>query len=52
MEIVPATAPADLITQLTAFVGDNAVALVGLTFVGVSVSFIMRWFRKSSRVKA
>jgi predicted DNA-binding protein with PD1-like motif len=52
MQIVPLTAAADLVTQLTTFVTANAVAIVGVMFVGISVTFIMRWFRKSSKVKA
>ena len=51
--IIPATAATDLGTQLFAVIGANVVAIVGVIFLGVAVTFVLRWFSKSTRrVKA
>lgn len=51
MELIPANS----VTTLTATFGDlvaaNAIAILAILFFGVSVAFIMRWFRKSSKLK-
>jgi len=49
MQIIPATAPADLTTSFSDIVAANAVAILGVLFVGVVVTFIIRWFNKSTR---
>lgn len=51
MELIPANS----VTTLTATFGDlvaaNAVAILAILFFGVAVAFVMRWFRKSSKLK-
>lgn len=49
MEIIPSTAPVDLTTTFGTYVAANAIAIVGVLFIGVVVAFVVRWFNKSTR---
>jgi len=49
MEIFPATTVADLVAQLTATIADNIVVVVGVIGLAVAITFIVRWFNKSTR---
>jgi len=51
VEIVPANA----VTTITATFGDivaaNAVAIIAVLAFGLAITFVMRWFRKSAKLK-
>jgi len=51
MEIIPANS----VTTITATFGDlvaaNAVAIISVLAFGLGVYFVMRWFRRSSKLK-
>ena len=47
--IIPTTAPATLTTTFGDIVSANAVAILGVLFLGVAVAFVVRWFNKSTR---
>lgn len=49
MELIPATAPADLLAALSSQVEANVVPILGILFFGVAVVFVIRWFNKSTR---
>jgi len=49
MEIIPDGAVTTLGTQLSTVVGDNVVGILGVLFLGVAITFVMRWFRKSTK---
>jgi len=49
MEIFPATTVADLVAQLTATLADNIVVIIGVVGLAVGITFVTRWFTKSTR---
>jgi len=49
MEIFPATTVADLTAGLTATLADNIVVIIGVVALSVAITFVVRWFTKSTR---
>lgn len=49
MEVLPATTVTVLTTQLTTFITDNALIIVGVIALGVGLAFVLRWFNKGTR---
>jgi len=49
--IIPAGAVTTLTGTFTDLVTANALAILAVLFFGVVVAFVMRWFRKSAKLK-